>query len=83
MLARPVDGDHAAVLAFLADGESWSSSALGACARNEPAHRAASARLTRGRRKGAFIWARARASLDDPARARIHDDFVTPGSAAD
>jgi hypothetical protein len=28
VLARPVDEDHAAVLAFLADGESWSSSAL-------------------------------------------------------
>jgi len=28
VLARPVDGEHAAVLAFLADGESWSSSAL-------------------------------------------------------
>jgi hypothetical protein len=28
VLARPVDGEHGAVLAFLADGESWSSSAL-------------------------------------------------------
>ncbi|MGH9679137.1 MAG: helix-turn-helix domain-containing protein, partial [Candidatus Acidiferrales bacterium] len=28
MLAPPIDGDRAAVLAFLADGESWSSSAL-------------------------------------------------------
>jgi DNA-binding transcriptional ArsR family regulator len=28
VLARPVDEDHAAVLALLADGESWSSSAL-------------------------------------------------------
>jgi tetratricopeptide (TPR) repeat protein len=28
MLAPPVDGEHAAVRAFLADGESWSSSAL-------------------------------------------------------
>ena len=28
VLARPVDHEHAAVLAFLADGESWSSSAL-------------------------------------------------------
>jgi DeoR/GlpR family transcriptional regulator of sugar metabolism len=27
-LARPVEDEHAAVLAFLADGESWSSSAL-------------------------------------------------------
>jgi hypothetical protein len=28
VLARPVDQEHAAILAFLADGESWSSSAL-------------------------------------------------------
>ena len=28
VLARPVDDEHAAVFAFLADGESWSSSAL-------------------------------------------------------
>lgn len=28
VVARPVDGEYAAVLAFLADGESWSSSAL-------------------------------------------------------
>jgi predicted ArsR family transcriptional regulator len=28
VLARPVEDDHAEVLAFLADGESWSSSAL-------------------------------------------------------
>jgi len=28
VLARPVEGEHAAVLAFLADGEPWSSSAL-------------------------------------------------------
>jgi DNA-binding transcriptional ArsR family regulator len=28
VLARPVDDDHATVLAFLADGESWSSSGL-------------------------------------------------------
>src|SRR5262249_1043401 len=28
VLGRPVEGEHAAVLAFLADGESWSSSAL-------------------------------------------------------
>jgi DNA-binding transcriptional ArsR family regulator len=28
VLAPPVDGEHAAVLAFLVDGESWSSSSL-------------------------------------------------------
>jgi predicted ArsR family transcriptional regulator len=29
LLARPVEEKHAGMLAFLADGESWSSSALG------------------------------------------------------
>jgi hypothetical protein len=29
VLARPIEEEHAAVLAFLADGESWSTSALG------------------------------------------------------
>jgi tetratricopeptide (TPR) repeat protein len=28
VLARPIEGEHAAVLAFLSDGEAWSSSAL-------------------------------------------------------
>jgi DNA-binding transcriptional ArsR family regulator len=28
VLARPVEEEHASVLAFLADGESWSTSAL-------------------------------------------------------
>jgi hypothetical protein len=28
VLAQPVEGEHAAMLAFLSDGESWSSSAL-------------------------------------------------------
>ena len=28
VLARPIEDEHAEVLAFLADGESWSSSAL-------------------------------------------------------
>jgi hypothetical protein len=41
VLAPPVEDEHAAVLAFLADGESWSSSALGDCARSAAAHRAA------------------------------------------
>ncbi len=42
---------HAVVLAFLADGESWSSSAL-ALALGATAHRAASARLACGSRQG-------------------------------
>ena len=55
----------------------------GAGAGNEPAHRAAGARLACGGRQGAVVRSRASASLDDPARAGIHDDLVTPRSAAD
>jgi len=36
VLAPPVDEQHAAVLAFLADGESWSSSALAIALRTSP-----------------------------------------------
>jgi hypothetical protein len=36
VLAPPVDARHAAVLAFLADGESWSSSALALALRTSP-----------------------------------------------
>jgi len=51
VLAPPVEGEHAAVLAFLADGESWSSSALalalGASART--VQRALDALITAGK----------------------------------
>jgi len=50
VLARPVEEEHAAVLAFLTDGESWSSSAL--ALGTEPAHRAAGARLACGSKQG-------------------------------
>ena len=83
MLARPVEEEHAAVLAFLADGESWSSSALALALGSEPAHRAAGARRAGGGGQGAVVRPRAGAPLDDPARAGIHDDLVTPRSAAD
>ena len=83
VLARPIDEEHAAVLAFLADGESWSSSALALALGDQPAHRAAGARRARGGRQGAVGRARAGAPLDDPAGAGIHDDLVTPRSPAD
>ena len=71
------------MLAFLDDGESWSSSALAIALRRESAHRAAGARLAGGRRQSAVVRPRARAPLDDAAGAGIHDDVVTPGAAAD
>ena len=82
VLARPVDEAHAAVLALLADGESWSSSALALALGDEPAHRAAGARCARGGRQGAGVRPRPGAPLDDAAGAGIHDDLVTPRAAA-
>ena len=83
VLARPVEDEHGAVLAFLADGESWSSSALAlALGTSQRTVQRALDSLARGR-QGAVVWPRASPSLDNPARAGIHDDFVTPRSAAD
>ena len=83
VLARPVEEDNAAVLAFLADGEVMVELGLGACAWRQPAHRAAGPRRACGGRQGAVVRPRPSAPLDDPARAGIHDDLVTPGSAAE
>jgi len=82
VLARPVEEEHGAVLAFLADGESWSSSAPGAGTRRQPAQRAAGPRFACGGRKRAIHWPGAGAALDDPARGGNHDDLVTPRSPA-
>ena len=83
VLARPVEEEHAAVLAFLADGESWSSSALALAlgTSQRTVQRALDSLAAAG--QGAVVRPRASASLDDPARAGIHDDLVTPRSAAD
>ncbi len=83
MLARPVEEEHAAVLAFLADGESWSSSALALALGASQRYRAAGTRLACGRRQGAVVWSGASSSLDNPARAWIHDDLVTPCPTAE
>ena len=78
VLARPVEEKHAVVLARLADGESWSTSALalalGASQRN--VQRALEELLAA--RQGAGRRPRPRAALDDAARARIRDGIVTP-----
>ena len=81
MLGRPREEQHAAVLAFLADGEILVDLGAGAGAWVEPAHRAAGAGRAWHRRQGAIVRARACASLDGPACPGIHDDVVTPGSA--
>ena len=82
VLARPVEEEHAAVLAFLADGEVVVELGARARARHKPAHGAAGARLACRGGQGAGIRPRPGAALDDPAAPGIHDDLVTPGAAA-
>ena len=82
VLARPVEERHAAVLAFLADGKSWSSSALALALGGSQRTVQRALELACGSRQGAVVWSRASASLDDPARAGIHDDLVTPRAAS-
>ena len=83
VLARPVEDEHGAVLAFLTDGESWSSSALALALGTSQRTRAAGAGLARGRGQSAGVRPRPGSPLDDSARAGIHDDIVTPRSAAE
>ena len=74
--------EHAAVLAFLADGESWSSSALAlALGTSQRTVQRALDSLAAAGKVQSFGRGRAR-PLDDPALAGIHDDVVTPGAAA-
>ncbi len=76
VLARPVEEQHAAVLAFLADGESWSSSALALAlgASQRTVQRALE--LACGGGQGAIVRSGTSAALDDPAGAGVHDDVV-------
>ena len=80
VLAPPIEEQHAAVLAFLADGESWSSSALAIAlgASTRTVQRALE--FACGSRQGAVVRSWASAPLDDPAGAGIPDSLVTPRS---
>ena len=78
VLARPVEEQHADVLAFLADGEVVVELGAGDCAWSQRAHRAACARTACGSRQGAVVRSRACTPLGDPACAGIHDNLVTP-----
>ena len=82
VLAPPVEEQNAAMLAFLADGKSWSSSALAIAlgASSRTAQRALE--FACGSREGAVIRPRASASLDGHTRDGISDDPFTPGSTA-
>ena len=70
------------VLAFLADGESWSSSALALAlgASQRTVQRALDAC---GSGQSAVLWPSASPPLDHSAPARFHDNLVTPRSTAD
>ena len=65
MLARPVEERHGAVLAFLADGESWSSSALALGASQRTVQRALEGLAARGKVQS-FGRGRARRWLAPP-----------------
>jgi len=68
------------VLAFLADGESWSSSALAIAlgTSQRTVQRALDSLAGAGK---VHSFGQARASLGQFAGTRIHDNFVTHGSA--
>jgi len=84
VLARPVEEEHAAVLAFLADGESWSSSALAlALGASQRTVQRALDELAAAGKVQSFGRARALRWMTPPLPGRIHDDLVTPGSAAE
>ncbi len=82
VLARPVEEPHGEVLAFLADGESWSSSALALAlgASQRTVQRALDCAGIG--RQGAVVRPRPGTPLAHPADAGIHDDLVTPRAAA-
>ncbi len=82
VLAPPVEGEHAALLALLADGEAWPSSALALALDVSPrtVQRALEALAADG--KVELLRPRPRLPLDGADRAGIPDKLVTPGAAA-
>ena len=76
---RPVEEDHAEVLALLADGEAWSSSALALALGVSPrtVQRALEALAEAG--KVEIVRPRPGPPLDGAERAGIPDKLVTPG----
>jgi hypothetical protein len=81
VLAPPIDGDQASLLALLADGAAWSTSALALAlgASQRTVQRALVELEAAGRVRSI---GRARAALAVAAAGRIHDDLVTPRRAA-
>jgi tetratricopeptide (TPR) repeat protein len=87
VLARPVEGEHGAVLAFLTDGESWSSSALAlALGTSQRSVQRALDSLAAAGRVQAFGRARARRWMTPPVpgfTTTLLLPDVTPRSAAE
>ena len=67
-----------AVLALLADGEAWSSSALALALGTSQRTVQRALDIAGDGRQGAVVRPRPGAPLDDAAGAGIHDDLVTP-----
>jgi hypothetical protein len=82
VLVPPIDGDQAQLLALLADGVAWSTSALALALGDSQRTVAARARRARSRRPRPLDRAGARAALAGAAAGGIHDDLVTPRCAA-
>ncbi len=79
ILARPVDEAHAAVLALLADGESWSSSALAlALGSSQRTVQRALDELAAGRKVHFFGRGRARRWLVPPLPGFVLEGLTTP-----
>jgi DNA-binding IclR family transcriptional regulator len=79
--APPIDGDQASLLALLADGAAWSTSALALAlgASQRTVQRALGELEAAGRVRSI---GRARTALAVAAGRAIHDEFVTPRRAA-
>ena len=83
VLAPPVEEQHAVVLAFLADGEAWSSSALAIALGASPRTVQRSLELACDSGQSPIVGSRPRAALDHAARAGFPDNLVTPRSATE
>ena len=76
VLVPPIDGDQAALLALLADGEAWSTSALALAL--GASQRTVQRALVELRNRAPRALDRRAAPLASAAARRIHDDLVTP-----
>ena len=81
VLAPPVEGDHAEVLALLADGEAWSSSALALALDVSPRTVQRALEALAEADKVEILRSRPGVPLDGAERAGLPDKLVTPGPA--